>query len=102
MDEEQLHEAGQAWGHRTYGPMMNRKVVFPHHQPKPGTKDYEHFHRSTERLLKILHAPERKLFILGHLEKAAKAKRDSRDLGDLGDADDVVLEGKPNHKPIVC
>lgn len=67
MDIDELHEAGQAWGHRTYGAMMNRKVVFPHH--RPGTDDRLHFQRSVERLLKILHAPERKLFILGHLEK---------------------------------
>mmetsp|Transcript_32415 Transcript_32415/g.96563 ORF Transcript_32415/g.96563 Transcript_32415/m.96563 type:complete len:452 (-) Transcript_32415:119-1474(-) len=70
---EQLQRAGHAWGHQTYGPMIRRGVVFPHHEPLE--RDRSHFVRSAERLRHVLASPERKLLVLAHVVRSRKELR---------------------------
>lgn len=73
LDVSQLHSAGKAWGHETYGPMIGRRVVFPHHEPRG--RDRPHFEHCAERFRRVMVAPERKLFVLGSLVKSRKELR---------------------------
>ena len=59
---------GKTWGHATYGKMLNRRVVFPHHDP--GGKERQHFVRCAERLLHVLAQPGRKLFVIVHIVRS--------------------------------
>ena len=70
LDTTQIHKAGQSFSHATYGELLARKVVFPHHDPV--NRDREHFRRAVGRFRAIARSRERKLFIMAYLVKSAR------------------------------
>merc|ERR1719343_1232507 len=62
LDPRHLIKSGFAWGHKAFGAILGRGVVFPHHEPK--TKDRVFFQRAVERFNKVAISGDRKLFLL--------------------------------------
>eukprot|EP00931_Biecheleriopsis_adriatica_P086813 TRINITY_DN61397_c0_g1_i1.p1 TRINITY_DN61397_c0_g1~~TRINITY_DN61397_c0_g1_i1.p1 ORF type:complete len:359 (+),score=75.92 TRINITY_DN61397_c0_g1_i1:39-1115(+) len=78
MDKKQIVRAGGSFGHKLYGPMLKRAVVFPHHNP--GSKDREDFMRRTARFKKVISSPKRKLLPLCTLVQSEANLALSRDV----------------------
>mmetsp|Transcript_8294 Transcript_8294/g.20970 ORF Transcript_8294/g.20970 Transcript_8294/m.20970 type:complete len:417 (+) Transcript_8294:61-1311(+) len=64
LDRSDIIAAGKKFGHRRYGPMLKRGIIFPHHEPRG--RDREFFMRTVARFRNILASSERKLFVLAH------------------------------------
>lgn len=72
--------------HDFYGKMMNRTVVFPHHEPRG--KDRSYYKRNVQRFLKVLASPERKLFVLVHLVQSQEELHGTRSRTVLSSTED--------------
>eukprot|EP00746_Dinoflagellata_sp_MGD_P015929 gnl/MRDRNA2_/MRDRNA2_135635_c0_seq1.p1 gnl/MRDRNA2_/MRDRNA2_135635_c0~~gnl/MRDRNA2_/MRDRNA2_135635_c0_seq1.p1 ORF type:complete len:390 (-),score=64.47 gnl/MRDRNA2_/MRDRNA2_135635_c0_seq1:13-1182(-) len=72
--------------HSFYGEMMNRVVVFPHHEPRGRDRGY--YKRSVQRFLNVLASPEKKLFVLVHLVQSQQELHGTRDPDALGSVRD--------------
>jgi len=87
LDLKLLKGAGAGYkvqvGHKVYGPMINRDIVFPHHDPR--SADRERFQRSTSRLLNILQLKLRKLFCFCDLVKSQRALDEFRGTDGAGE-----------------
>merc|ERR1712129_188692 len=87
LRKDLLTKAGNYVGHKTYGPMLQRGVIFPHHDPR--TKDRERFQKRVKRFLKVLQMKKRKLFVLCDLVSDPRR---------LDKVIDVELEGNMFYK----
>lgn len=78
LDAAELQKCGHAGAHQTYGTMLGRKVIFPHHRPLD--RDRKHFERAVCRCQKVLESPEKKLLVFMHLVKSRKGLANVRDV----------------------
>lgn len=63
LEPTNMVPSGKSWGHKVFGPMLGRGVVFPHHQPK--TEDRVLFQRAAKRFQEVVRSADRKLLVLG-------------------------------------
>lgn len=76
LDKKLIFKSGHAYGHRFYGPMLSRGVVFPHHDP--GGKDRADFEKRIHRMRQIISGRQRKLFIFSNVIQSAESLRQAR------------------------
>merc|ERR1712232_1060666 len=91
-------------GHKVYGQMLGRDVIFPHHDPRSADRD--RFQRSTSRLLNILQLKLRKLFCFGDIVQSQRALDEFRGTNGTGEKvkqlfDAIQAKGVTNFELVV-
>eukprot|EP00440_Ansanella_granifera_P050459 gb/GFBE01054691.1/.p1 GENE.gb/GFBE01054691.1/~~gb/GFBE01054691.1/.p1 ORF type:complete len:356 (+),score=59.70 gb/GFBE01054691.1/:1-1068(+) len=71
LNVKHIQKAGNSYGHKVYSPMLNRAVIYPHHDP--GHKDREEFARRVKRFKLVAASAKRKMFAICIISESEKA-----------------------------
>lgn len=78
LDQSQFvkSKGGALWGHKLYCKMLNRSVIFPHHNPRAERAD---FLRRVKRFQAVLKSSRRKLFVMCSVVESQSGLQEEQD-----------------------